>query len=134
MKLDLLTVSAIVSIVFLFVAHVVAIYLALKHASAIKQFLQGFPTHSATVLTSLVLIFYTGVIIIGRLALGKVFPDGYSEWLIFLGALAGIVTTGLGIKRFSSAEYQQAKQPNSVVNAGGVDRMSVQVNQPTEGQ
>ena len=64
-----------------------------------KNFCKDFPTQGGQVVVALMLIVLTGSIIAIRLALGEPFPDGYGEWFLFLGALAGLANVGMIGKR-----------------------------------
>lgn len=65
----------------------------------IKAFLDNFPTQGGTVFVALVLILSGGLAVNVRLAMGLPFPTGYEPWLVLLGALAGVTTTGMVLKR-----------------------------------
>lgn len=73
-----------------------------------KVWLQDFPGTNAGHALALLLIGLTGVIVDIRLLLGKPLPDGYGEWFILLGALAGVSTIGMIGKRLSDVGYKQA--------------------------
>jgi hypothetical protein len=126
-----LSVVAVLALSALAIAHVTLLVILLRHAKSIKTFMQDFPTHGGQVVLSLWLTFWTGVVIVGRLALGKEFLD-YTEWFIFLALLGGINAYNLRTKRTSSPEYLGAQQ-QPIVNAGDVGRLNVQVPQPPAG-
>jgi hypothetical protein len=69
-----------------------------------------FPGQNAGVAVALLLILLTGLVVVVRLALGLIFPDGYDSWLILIGTLAGIYTGGMGLKRVTDVEYKKAGQ------------------------
>lgn len=79
-----------------------------------KRYVADFPTQGGTVVVALFLITGMGVIVIGRLLMGKPFPDGYDSWLVFLGALAGVSTIGMIGKRATDYEYAKAQNPATV--------------------
>lgn len=73
-----------------------------------KEFCKDFPTQGGIVVIALLLIFFTGVAVIGRLGAGQPFPTGYEPWLLFLGALATGTFAGMIGKRLSDFRYKQA--------------------------
>ncbi len=75
----------------------------------LKNYLQDFPTHPATVATGLVLIFFFGMVIVVRLAMGLVMPSGYDNWMWALIAIAGVSTAGGIGKRLTDVQYVEAK-------------------------
>lgn len=91
------------------VAIVALVWLGLRHANEIKEFAKDFPTQGGSVVVALILIFFTGLTIIVRLALGTKFPDGYETWIWALIALAGVTTAGMVGKRATDREYAKAK-------------------------
>lgn len=73
------------------------------------KFLENFPTHQATVFVALVAISLVTIVVISRLALGLVFPDGYDTYLWMLAALCGVAGAwGVG-KRLSDYDYAAIK-------------------------
>lgn len=74
----------------------------------LKGWLQDFPGQNGGVVTALLLILITGLVVIVRLAIGKVFPDGYDTWIWALIALAGVNVVGMVGKRFTDINYKQA--------------------------
>lgn len=95
-------------------AFVTLLWLGLRNASKIKEFAKDFPTQGGSVVVSLILIFFTGLVIIVRLALGLEFPDGYEMWIGALVALAGVTTVGMIGKRATDYGYVKAKNPSPV--------------------
>jgi hypothetical protein len=88
-----------------------------------KEFCKDFPTQGGIAVVSLILIFFTGVAVIGRLGAGQPFPDGYEPWLVFLGALATGTFAGMIGKRLSDFRYKQAG--TSPVSVGGPSTVTV---------
>jgi hypothetical protein len=88
---------------------VVLLWLGLRNATKIKAFASDFPTQGGSVIVSLTLIFFTGLVIVVRLALGLKFPDGYEMWIGALVALAGVTTTGMIMKRKTDYGYVERK-------------------------
>jgi hypothetical protein len=64
--------------------------------------LDEFPTHVATVLVALGLIIPTGALVLIRMARGLPALEGYGDWYIFLGSLAGVTTLGMIGKRLTT--------------------------------
>lgn len=89
----------------------------------LKGWLQDFPGQNGGVVTALLLILITGLVVIVRLALGLVFPDGYDTWIWALIALAGVNVVGMVGKRFTDINYKQAG--TSPVNVEGPSTVSV---------
>lgn len=89
----------------------------------LKGWLQDFPGQNGGVVTALLLIIITGLVVIVRLALGLVFPDGYDTWIWALIALAGVNVVGMVGKRFTDINYKQAG--TSPVNVEGPSTVSV---------
>lgn len=102
--LVVLIVTAIILASFAFL-----LWLGLRNADKIKAFAQDFPTHGGSVVVALILIFFTGLTIIVRLALGMKFPDGYETWIWALITLAGVTTAGMIGKRATDYKYVEAK-------------------------
>jgi hypothetical protein len=73
-----------------------------------KAWLQDFPATNAGHALALLLVLFTGLVVTVRLALGRVMPDGYGEWFMLLGALAGVSTIGTIGKRLSDIDYKKA--------------------------
>ena len=107
--LVVLLITAIILASFAFI-----LWLGLRNASKIKAFAQDFPTQGGSVVVALILIFFTGLTIIVRLALGMKFPDGYETWIWALIALAGVTTAGMVGKRATDYGYVKAKNPSPV--------------------
>jgi hypothetical protein len=76
---------------------------------AFKEFCKDFPTQGGQVVVALFLILLTGMIVVVRLAIGKPFPVGYEDWLLFLGAAAGIANIGMIGKRATDRELHRIK-------------------------
>lgn len=74
----------------------------------LKAGLTNFPTHAASSATAVLLVLLTGLIVVERIARGQPFPDGYGDWLVFLGATLGINTAGLIGKRLTNIDYKAA--------------------------
>lgn len=73
------------------------------------KFLDNFPTHPATVFVALSAISLITIVVVVRLALGLVFPDGYDTYLWMLAALCGVAGAwGVG-KRLSDYDYAAVK-------------------------
>ena len=83
-----------------------------------KKLCADFPTQGGQVVVALSLIVVTGLIIAARLVVGKPFPEGYDNWLIFLGALSGISNIGMIGKRATDRDLARIK-------AGGGPAVSV---------
>lgn len=85
----------------------------------VKDFVRDFPHQGGTTVVALILILAFGVVVVVRFALGKIFPDGYEGWMIFLATLAGVATGGMIGKRATDFRYKAAGQnsPSTVVNA-----------------
>ncbi len=86
----------------------------------IKAFVSDFPHQGGTTVVALTLILGMGVVVIIRFALGKIFPDGYDAWLVFLATLAGVATGGMIGKRATDRELARIKAggpPAATVNA-----------------
>lgn len=90
------------------------LYLLLRNAERIKSLMGDFPTQGGGVVVALTLIFFTGLVIIVRLALGTKFPDGYETWIWALIALAGVTTAGMIGKRATDFRFKQAGNPSPV--------------------
>lgn len=119
-------VTAIVVIAVIILVNVILIIAAakgLKAASGIKSYLADFPSHNAATALAMVLIFETGLVVLIRLALGLIFPDGYDTWIWALVGLAGVNVAGLGLKRFSDDKYVAAK---AAAKAGTAPAVNVQ--------
>lgn len=86
----------------------------------LKNFLQDFPTHPATVATGLTLFLLTGLIVMVRLAMGRDFPTGYDSWIWALLAAIGVSTIGGIGKRMTDIGYVNAKktEPPSITTGG----------------
>lgn len=81
----------------------------------LKRFLQDFPTTNGRIVLTLVVVTGTAVRYLGWGVPQKqgIVADGWTEWLVFLAALAGIdVGQYLG-KRFSDTNYATAKNLSS---------------------
>ncbi len=105
-------VSAILVIALIVGVNVVLVLAMLKGFKAvggIKTYLSDFPSHNASTGLSLILIFETGLVVLIRLALGLIFPDGYETWIYALVGLAGVNVAGLIGKRATDDKYVQAK-------------------------
>lgn len=76
--------------------------------SRLKNFLQDFPGTSAGHAVAVLLILLFGLVATVLLALGRVFPDGYDPYLVFLATLAGVSTAGMVGKRLSDVNYKAA--------------------------
>jgi hypothetical protein len=86
--------------------------------TGLKAWLQDFPGQNGATATALVLIFVTGLTVVGKLILGQPFPDGYDTWIWALIALAGVNVAGMVGKRATDIEYRKAgTSPVSVDNA-----------------
>jgi hypothetical protein len=85
------------------------IVLLIVRARDFKKYAQDFPTQAATVIVGLAAIVATTPVVLARIALGQELGEGTNAWLIFLGALVGVMVGGLAVKRFSSDEYLRAK-------------------------
>ena len=76
----------------------------------LKNYLQDFPTHPATVATGLTLFFLTGIVVLVRLALSMDFPQGYDNWIWALLAAIGVSTIGGIGKRATDINLALAKK------------------------
>ncbi len=77
--------------------------------TGLKGWLQDFPSHNGSVVAALTLILLTGFVVLVKLAIGHIFPDGYDTWIWMLAALAGINVGGMIGKRATDTEYVTAK-------------------------
>lgn len=105
-------VSAFVVIGAILLVNVIIVLAAIKGfkaAGGIKSYLSDFPSHNASTSLSLILIFETGLVVLIRLALGLIFPDGYDTWVYSLVGLAGVNVAGLIGKRATDDKYVAAK-------------------------
>jgi hypothetical protein len=90
----------------------------------LKRYLTDFPTHPATVAVSLLLILLLGLVLIVRIAMGLVMPDGYDQWLWVLVSLTGVAgAVGIG-RRLTDMDY-------AAVKAGAVQPTQVNVASPS---
>lgn len=76
--------------------------------SKIKDFVKDFPHQGGTTVVALILILLFGMVVVVRFALGKIFPDGYDGWMIFLATMAGVATGGMIGKRATDFRYKAA--------------------------
>lgn len=95
----------------------VIIIAALK-AKQFKTYAVNFPTHESTVIVALALLAMTIPVMLSLIALGIPLPDGAGDILTAECALAGVTVIGLGVKRFSSSDYQQGKAIIEAAKAG----------------
>lgn len=105
-------VSAIFVIIIIVAINIILIlsmFRGFKAVGGIKAYLADFPSHNASTGLSLILIFETGLVVLIRLALGLIFPDGYDTWIYALVGLAGVNVAGLIGKRATEDRYVQAK-------------------------
>jgi hypothetical protein len=102
-----------------------------------KTWLQDFPTQNAASATALLLILVTGTVVVIKLALGQIFPDGYDTWIWAMVALAGVNVAGMVGKRFTDIEYKRAGtspvnvEAPSNVNVNQTANAPVQPSQPS---
>lgn len=75
--------------------------------------LDEFPTHVATVLVALGLIVPTGLLVLVRMARGLPALEGYGDWYVFLGSLAGVTTLGMIGKRLTTKSADPAPPPTN---------------------
>lgn len=94
----------------------------------LKFWLQDLPTTALGHVVALALILLTGLVVVVRLACGKIFPGGYDAWLTLLAALAGVSTIGMIGKRLTDREYRAAG--TSPVNVGGPSTVNVTTETP----
>ena len=73
------------------------------------KWLDVFPTHNATVVAGIFVFVITGIVIAVKLALGQVFPEGYTPWITAIVAVAGVTTVGGIGKRLTDSAYVTAK-------------------------
>lgn len=85
--------------------------------TGIKGFLVDFPTANGRIVSTILLIWFTGIVVAVRLALGEAFPDGYDTWLWVLVILAGVDSAHVVGKRLSDFRYKAAGTP--AVETGG---------------
>lgn len=93
----------------------------------IREWIDKFPTHQATVIVALTSISLVTIVTVTRLALGLVFPDGYDTYLWMLAALCGVTGAwGVG-KRLSDYDYAaiRAGKPPSPVTAEAGSNVNV---------
>jgi hypothetical protein len=74
-----------------------------------RDWLAKYPGHPAMTLLVQILIGLTGVIVLGHMTQGHKMPEGYGEWFIFLGALAGVNVGAMGVRRTTDYKYQEMK-------------------------
>lgn len=92
--------------------------MAIRLGHAIKEFVKDFPHQGGMTVVALSLILSFGMVATARFALGKIFPDGYEGWLIFLGTIAGVTTGGMIGKRATDFRYKAAgSKEGTTVNA-----------------
>lgn len=73
------------------------------------KLLENFPTHQATVFVALTAISLLTIVVVVRLALGLIFPDGYDTYVWMLAALCGVTGAwGVG-KRLTDFDYAAIK-------------------------
>lgn len=104
--------SAVVVISIIVAVNVLLVLAMLKGFKAVggvKTYLSDFPSQNAATGLSLILIFETGLVVLIRLALGLIFPDGYDTWVYALVGLAGVNVAGLSVKRLTDTGYVAAK-------------------------
>lgn len=92
------------------------------------KWLDNFPTHQATVVVALSSIALVTIVVVARLALGLVFPDGYDTYLWVLAALCGVTGAwGVG-KRLTDYDYAAIKAGATppTVTAGSGSTVNVQ--------
>jgi hypothetical protein len=119
------------------VTAIIVILMVMRNAGGVfatvaelKRLSTDFPTQGGQVVVALALILMTGVIIAVRLAIGRPFPDGYENWLMFLGVLSGITNVGMIGKRATDrglAAIKAGGGPAVAVESAG----TVTVEQPT---
>jgi hypothetical protein len=102
------------------------IWLLLRNRAEIKDFMTDFPTQGGGVVVALTLIFFTGLVVIVRLALGVEFPDGYETWIWALIALAGVTTAGMIGKRATDFRYKEAGRSPSPVTVQAPSTVTVE--------
>jgi hypothetical protein len=119
--LTVLLLAAVVLSAFAFI-----VYLLIRNRAEIKDFMADFPTQGGGVVVALTLIFFTGLVVIVRLALGAKFPDNYDTWIWALVALAGVTTAGMVGKRATDIRYKQAGSPKVNVEAPSVVKVGEQ--------
>ncbi len=105
--------TSAVFVIFFIVAINVLLVLAMlkgfKAVGGVKTYLGDFPSQNAATGLSLILIFETGLVVLIRLSLGLIFPDGYDTWIYALVGLAGVNVAGLVGKRLTDTGYVAAK-------------------------
>jgi hypothetical protein len=90
----------------------------------LKKYLADFPTHQATVFVALTAIALLTIVVVVRLALGLIFPDGYDTYIWMLAALCGVTGAwGVG-KRLTDYDY-------AAIKAGTVQPTQVNVASPS---
>lgn len=107
----------VIAIVGINIILVLAMLKGVKAVGGLKAYLGDFPSHNASVAVALFLILETGLVVLIRLALGLIFPDGYDTWIYALVGLAGVNVAGLIGKRLSDKAYVEAKAAGKA-NAG----------------
>lgn len=75
---------------------------------SLKSELQDWPFTNTGHAAAIVIFVLFGLVVVVRLALGRVFPDGYDGWMALLGAALGLGTVGMVGKRLSDASYKAA--------------------------
>ena len=96
-----------------------------------KKWLGDYPTLNASAVLGQLLILITGLIVCGRLFLGKAFPSGYDGWLMLLFGLATANVAGMIGKRLSDFRYKAAG--TSAVNVEAPSNVTVET-ETTEGE
>lgn len=115
-------VSAILVILAVVLVNAVLIYGAARGfrlAGGIKGYLADFPSHNAATALALVVFFETALIVLIRLALGLIFPEGYDTWIWALVGMAGVNVAGLIGKRATDWGYVKAKAGSPAVTVEG---------------
>lgn len=74
------------------------------------KWLDNFPTHNATVAAGIFVFVLMGMVIAARLALGLVFPDGYTPWIAAVVTAMGVATAGGFAKRATDINLALAKK------------------------
>lgn len=91
---------------------------ALYKATAFKSYAQDFPGQKATVIFGLGWGTYIVLIAGCRLALGMIYPGGYGDIAVLIGAVLGVGGAWGASKHFSSPEYNEGKAKIEAAKAG----------------
>lgn len=110
----------------LLVGFFVICVLVIQKAKGFKTYTADFPTQAAPVVIGLAGFVAAIPVTLARMALGMHEYDGMGNYMTACCALAGVGGLMLGVKRFSSPEYQQGKAAVEAAKAGAAPAVNVQ--------